>query len=1136
MTLPPKAMGSGELFLIPITKLVYKPTIGEVEYLHVFITEELGYTLEQVKDISPFYWNFLQADEHPLLREKEEDLIIGNALFSEFSMLIHLKALSGDYILYQITETLTATSSGDGIITILISLQNLQNAKYYQKALQESEQRFKVLSEASFGGIGIHDKGIIIEANGQLSILTGFSHEELMGMNGLLLIAPEFRDQVMQNILEGYELPYQVVGQRKDESRYPLQIQGKQVSLGGKIVRVTEFRDVSQLEMMEHALSRSEQMYHEIVEFAVDGFLIGDSKGNIIETNSRFLEISGLARDQVVGRYISDLFPSDIIEEKPFRFDLLSAGHTVVLERYLLRPDGTKVIVEMHSKKMPDGSYQSIIRDITDRVYYKAQISEREETFRRLYEESSDPILLLSSTSIIDCNIATLKVLGYSSKDDLVGTSPLDISPQRQDGIDSAAKMDSMIEHAMMNGYARFEWVHFKEDGSELPVEVMLTPILIQGNTVFYVVWRDITERKRYEKALQDSEARFRVVATNIEAIVFTLDKEGRFILSEGKGLAKLGLMPGEVVGKSALEMYSSFPEIRLAIEESLAGNIIQETFEMNGVLLDTIFSPQLDRKGMPIGVVGLAIDVTERKIAEEAIELERVYFEQLFEWSPEAIVILDLDQTILRINAEFTKLFGYSKEEAQGKPLNDLIVPKHLIDESNRVFFSANRGTPEVYEAIRYRKDGSSVYVSILANPIVFKGGKLGVYGIYRDVSVRKQAEEEVRRKNREIELQNIELIQAKNKAEESDRLKSAFLANMSHEIRTPMNGIIGFSQLLLNRDNSITEEEQYVGIIQNSGKQLLTIINDLIDISRIEANQVQLNTSAINLNQLVDEQQLIHMGKANEQGIELLTFKDSHDEDAFLMLDGDRLKQVLTNLIGNAIKFTNTGHVKFGYHQKGGLLEFFVEDTGIGISEVDHQLIFERFRQAETDSAKLASGTGLGLAISKAIVTLMGGNIWVSSKPKVGSTFYFTIAYSPSLESPIMATVNEKNTLTVDWTGKKLLIAEDDRINAFLLSQILEPYGLEVVIARNGKEALDFILDGKQFDLVLMDIKMPVMDGITAMKKIREIDQEIPIVAQSAYTQSPDVALAIKAGCNDYIFKPIEQEILFEMLSRYL
>ncbi|HUW06284.1 MAG TPA: PAS domain S-box protein, partial [Williamwhitmania sp.] len=577
MTTPLSTEGRNELSLVPVTTMIFKPAIGELQYLHFFIEEELGYSLAQFKDTVPFYLSLLHPDDLLLLKEKQEELLKNHLQFSEFYTPLRIRALNGNFVLFQFTETLI--SSSNEADTLLITLQNLQKARYYENALWESEQRFKALSEASFGGIGIHDKGLIIEANSQLSILTGYSHEELLGMNGLLLIVPEFREQVMQHITEGYELPYQVVGLRKNESRYPLQIQGRQVYLGGKIVRVTEFRDVSQLEMMEHALSRSEEMYREIVEFAVDGFLIGDSRGNIIETNSRFLEISGLARDQVVGRHISDLFPRDIIEEKPFRFDLLSAGHTVVLERYLLRPDGTKVIVEMHSKKMPDGSYQSIIRDITDRVYDKAQISEREETFRRLYEESSDPILLLSSTSIIDCNIATLKVLGYSSKDDLVGRSPLEISPKRQDGADSTVKMNRMIEHAIKNGYARFEWVHYKEDGSELPVEIMLTPILIQGKTVFYVVWRDITERRRYEKALRESEARFRVVATNIEAIIFTLDKDGTFVLSEGKGLAKLGLHPGEAVGTNALDMYSSFPQIKRAIEESLAGNIVQETF-----------------------------------------------------------------------------------------------------------------------------------------------------------------------------------------------------------------------------------------------------------------------------------------------------------------------------------------------------------------------------------------------------------------------------------------------------------------------------------------------------------------------------------------------------------------------------
>jgi len=388
--------------------------------------------------------------------------------------------------------------------------------------------------------------------------------------------------------------------------------------------------------------------------------------------------------------------------------------------------------------------------------------------------------------------------------------------------------------------------------------------------------------------------------------------------------------------------------------------------------------------------------------------------------------------------------------------------------------------------------------------------------------------------------ELEN-KLMQAKEKAEEADKLKSAFLANMSHEIRTPMNAIIGFSQLLALPDLSLEKRKQYIEIINGKGNSLVKLINDIIDASKIDAGQLTVVFTPFNLNNLLRNLLRFYQKERVFQKREALDIKMIIPEGTdFLELVSDegRLEQVLTNLIGNSLKFTERGFIEFGYTLDNKHLKFFVKDTGIGIDPQMQTMIFERFRQVDDDSVKKYGGTGLGLSITKGIITLLGGTIWVESELESGTTFYFTLPYRihQRKNSKIEFQSIEDQILYPDWKNKVILVAEDEEVNFIYINEILGLTGANIIWAKDGAQAVELVNTIKKVDLILMDIKMPVMNGYAATMEIKQINPKLPIVAQTAYAFTEDRQKAEAAGCNDYLTKPINSRELFTTLSKFL
>jgi signal transduction histidine kinase/CheY-like chemotaxis protein len=393
--------------------------------------------------------------------------------------------------------------------------------------------------------------------------------------------------------------------------------------------------------------------------------------------------------------------------------------------------------------------------------------------------------------------------------------------------------------------------------------------------------------------------------------------------------------------------------------------------------------------------------------------------------------------------------------------------------------------------------------------------------HGIITDVTDRKMSE--------------IELRKAKDKAEESDRLKSAFLANMSHEIRTPMNGILGFAELL--KEPKLTDEEQrkYVGVIERSGARMLNVINNIVDISKIESGQMKVLITKTNINKQVDYLYTFFKPEVQSKGIVLNCTCTLPDAEATINTDREKIYAILTNLVKNSIKYSNEGTIEFGYEKKGKFLEFFVKDTGIGIAADRQEAIFERFVQADLSDSRAMQGTGLGLTITKAYVEMLGGRIWVESELGKGTAFYFTIPYFINAEDHISINLNRANDEKSGIKNLNILIAEDDEACEMLLRRNLGKFSKKIKSVINGVEAVEAIRSNPDIDLIMMDIKMPGMDGYEATREIRKFNKDVVIIAQTAFALSGDLEKAINVGCNDYISKPINNSKLIELIIKY-
>ena len=592
-----------------------------------------------------------------------------------------------------------------------------------------------------------------------------------------------------------------------------------------------------------------------------------------------------------------------------------------------------------------------------------------------------------------------------------------------------------------------------------------------------------------------------------------------------------LGIKAKSAVGKTATDLYqvptAPFLDIYINIFNNNEHVQFEEYFAPLGKWFSiSAFGLTRDR------FVTIFADITEKveyanslKKAKENAEESEIRLQTIVNAIPDLIWLKNVDGVYLGCNKRFEDFFGESEAEILGKTDYDFLE-KGLADffrKNDQIALDA--GVPVTNEElVQFKSDGHEEYLETIKTPMFGRQGQLvGVLGIGRNITERKRFEHE--------------LLEAKERAETADRSKSLFLANMSHEIRTPMNGIIGFADLLDNDNLPPAQRNRFVKIIKNSGKQLLSIIDDILEISRLETKRVKPIYDEFNLNEMFAELYSIFRIDNNNNKIPLYLKCPLSDKNSLIYSDRSKLIKILSNLIENAFRYTEIGYIELGYYIDGSKLTLYVKDTGVGIAPEKQDQVFERFTQVEEKLSQNSGGLGLGLSIVKENTELLDGVVELVSETGKGTTFLVTIPYRVSAK-------NDSEDLLINTeTGRQkrnslILIVEDEEVNYMYLEALLNnfPEDYQILHAHNGLEAIEWVEKEPEIDLVLMDMKMPEMNGYEATKLIKKINDAIPVIAQTAYTTIEENQKAKEAGCDDIISKPISKEKFQQTLLKYL
>ncbi len=647
--------------------------------------------------------------------------------------------------------------------------------------------------------------------------------------------------------------------------------------------------------------------------------------------------------------------------------------------------------------------------------------------------------------------------------------------------------------------------------------------------------------RLRAEEALKEKQNLLSAVINHSPDYICLKNKESRYILNNEAHLRQLGVKSQEeVTGKTDFDFFSeelarhymSGDRHVIQTGESVI-NVEELTKDYDGSdqwMLSTKV-PLMDEAGVLSGILSIDRDISEIKNTGISLQKSEKSLKEAQQIARLGSWELDLVKNILTWSDEVFRIFGLDIDEIEPSynAFLDFIHPEDREMVNKAYSESVEKDIPyDVVHRIN-RPDKMVRYVRERSENFRDESGK-----VMRSVGTVQDITDQVMIEN--------ELIKAKEKAENADQLKSSFLMNMSHEIRTPMNAIIGFSDLLSRKSNTEDQLNNYIQMIQSSGDRLLHLIEDILDISKIESGLIQLYNSACSVNKLIEELQESFTNQKVLMEKETIEIKigQVNADDFMITTDPFRLKQVISNLIDNALKYTEKGSVEIGYllkpsGEESEFLEFYVKDTGIGIEASQLDIIFDRFIKIE-DKMKLYGGTGLGLTISRNLVRIMGGDMKVDSEPGCGSTFFFTIPFDKGESLTKDETPASTKSKKLDWKDKTILVVEDEESNFRLLEYGMQETGVNFIWAMNGEEGVDKCHKDDTIDLVLMDIKMPVMDGYTATRHIKKFRNRLPVIVITAFAMEQDKEQCLEAGCDAYFAKPIDFDQVLPRLNQYL
>ena len=937
---------------------------------------------------------------------------------------------------------------------------------------------------------------------------------------------------------------------------------------------------------------QNEKIFKRFTEKISDGIIIWDAD-KVHYVNPAFENIFGIkSKDIQKDRNIlyQLLHPEDRNKEGQLFKINASDKKKVNSHHYKILKDNGELkwvwhrTVYLSKSILKSDKYASIISDITDQKEMEFKLTNVRSQQKAIMDNIPHLIWLKDSEGkYISVNKAFASYHGKKT-DEIIGKTDFDLTSQEL--ADKTIRNDIEVMRSGKN--YRGEDFSKSVDGNNW-IETFKTPIYNNDNEITGItgIAMDITERKKMEVMIKDSEARFRSLLQNSSDAITILDRKGNIIYENadkgkisnftyeelwGKPVYNLIHQDDQILFRQAFDYVLQFPNQSRSVEFR-GMNINRKWVYVESILTNQLANPAIR------GIVINSRDITERKLSELK---ERVYHDNLIFLSNSALELMGLSErtNIYRyivdklneyLNNAIVIAYSFNEDRQEFKAVSlsgindeDLIkvesvlgrniigsvipIMKHVDEKYEKGYLmqikseddAANlAGIPvKDFQHLKDEYQINKIYAirlsrdkKILGNVVIITQFKNIIINKHIIETFVHQVSVALHRAQLEFEL-----VQSKEKAEESDKLKSAFLANMSHEIRTPINGILGFIELIDNEDTSEGNKKKYTEIIYNNSKILVNLIDDIIDISKIEAGQIKIEKKDISLNVLMNQVYTSFLSNKlfkDKMEVKLRMKKHFTNDNSNIKTDPVRLRQVLTNLVGNAFKFTECGFIEFGYQlsQNKNDLIFYVKDTGIGIPQQKLNVIFERFTQVDHSASRRYGGSGLGLAISKAIVELLGGNMMVESMESEGSTFKFTIPYEKALKSDIEKPSVRRQKINYNWSDKTLLIAEDDKFSYKFLETFLQQTKINILHAVDGKEAVQFCKGNNKIDLVLMDIQMPEMNGYDATKKIKQLRKSLPVIAQTANALEEEKQKCYDAGCDDYLTKPVS---IKEMLAK--
>jgi len=948
----------------------------------------------------------------------------------------------------------------------------------------------------------------------------------------------------------------------------------------------------------ELQLIESEQKFRSLAESSPDNIIRYDTECRAVYINRNLSLTVGSDVVSFIGRtpMESNSFPSTVDYQSKLQ-QVIQTGQPGEIEVEVpdlkgeLRVHNVRFVAERNNDSRIIGAL-AIGRDITDRKHAELVIAHANRTLRMLSDTNQALIHITNESILLNeiCRIAVevggyrmawvgfaehneaktvrpmahagfesgyIESLNLTWADDDRGRGPSGIAirsgqPYIVHNIESESCFTIWKERALQRGYKSFIALPLICEDQTLGViaiysgeisaicekEAEMLKELADDLAFGLTALHTRAKREIAEKALRESEERYRIIAENTADTISVLDLNLAYTYISPSVLKLRGFSADEAIKQSLDSVFTSasLQKVHKTFAEHMALEADKNADPYRSVTLEleeyckdgsTIWveisvSFLRDANLNPTGLLTVTRDITERKRAEEKLRI----LSRAVEQSPSSIIITNTEGKIDYVNTKFAELTGYSPEEVFGQNPRFLKSGEMSSDYYKEMWQNLISGKEWYGEFLNKKKNGELFWELASISPIFDTNGAITHFlAVKEDITERKQTEEE--------------LLRAKEKAEESNRLKTEFLHNMSHEIRTPMNGIMGFSEMLDDPDISPENQKLYLKFIVNSSTQLLRIIDDIIEISQLATKQVKITKVRASLNDLLLNLFSIFDLKAKEKKVPLYLKRDLLDSQSFIYTDTSKLNKILENLLENALKFTSTGFVELGYQIRDNTIELYVKDTGIGINAEKQDIIFERFSQEEKDKTVVYGGLGLGLSIAKEYAELLGGEITLKSEKGKGSAFYVTIPYVPANSEVVIKDSAEKE----EQQPRKnefytVLIVEDEQMNSLYLETLLASLGMNIKLlrARDGQESIAICKNNEQIDLVLMDIKMPGMNGYEATKQIKEIRPDLPVIAQTAYSTAEDKAMAKSAGCDDFISKPINGEKLRKIIAPYL